>query len=42
LIGNITNVLNFELKNTALKQSQIGELQEQITNAKQMCQTIIK
>lgn len=42
LIGNITNVLNFELKNVALKEAQIVELQDQVSNAKQMCQTIIK
>lgn len=37
LIGNITNVLNFELKSVALKETQILDLQDQVSEAKQLC-----
>jgi hypothetical protein len=37
MIGNITNALNFELKSVALKQAQIVDLEQQVSNSKQMC-----
>ena len=37
-IGNITNVLNFELKSVALKEGQILDLQDQVSESKRTCQ----
>lgn len=33
MIGDITNILNFELKNQSIKESQLTDLQQQLEEA---------
>ena len=34
MIGDITNILNFELKNQCIKESQLTDLQQQLSEAR--------
>ena len=41
MIGNITSVLNFEVKNIELKEGKITELQEQVDRVKTKSQELL-